>query len=591
MKPKDFFAEDEKERVARTIQEVFTKGKSQIEVSLDTKKNSKIPHYFTGLRMLMDDKKYLLGIGIDISGQKRAEEALRDSEKRYRAVVEDISAMICRFLPDGTLTFTNGSYNDFFNKKPEKLIGQNFFQFIPEEERERVREHFLSLDIERPMATYEHQVIAPDGKIQWQEWTDRALFDEQWHVVEYQSIGRDITEVKLAQEEKAKVQKQLQQAQKMEAIGTLAGGIAHDFNNILGAIIGYAGMMEMFDVPEESPLRVRIKEVLKGANRAKDLVKQILTFSRQTEQKRQPTQLNYIVKEALKFLRASLPTTIEIRQNIEDEEIIAMVDPTQIHQILMNLCTNAGHAMLETGGRLTVELSALNLSAQSAERLLGLKPGPHLKLTVSDTGHGMTSEIMERIFDPFFTTKKPGEGTGMGLAVVHGIIKSHEGVITVDSELGKGTIFQILLPRIEMRELESATETALSMPTGTERILFIDDEQSLVTLVKEILRRLGYEVVTKTSSREALELFRSQPEGFDLVITDQTMPYMTGIELVREIMQIRSDIPTILCTGYSETATPEKVEAAGVRELILKPLEPFSFAQTVRKVLDQRIDD
>jgi len=519
-------------------------------------------------------------IGEDITERKRAEEALKESEEKYRSMMDAMTDPVYICSPGYKVVYMNPA---MILRIGQDGTGEHCYRVINDlEERcpwcvfEKVQEG----------QKCETDIVSPKDN-RFYHISHSPIFNDDGSISKL-TIYRDITELKQTEEEKNKLQTQLQQSQKMEAIGTLAGGIAHDFNNILGAIIGYAGMMEMFDVPEDSPMRARIKEVLKAANRAKDLVAQILTFSRQTEQERKPVQLNYIVKEALKFLRASLPTTVEIRQNIANEEFIALADPTQIHQILMNLCTNAGHAMLETGGRLTVELSALDLDAQSAKRFPELKPGPHLNLTVSDTGHGMTSEIMERIFDPFFTTKKPGEGTGMGLAVVHGIVKSYEGMITVDSELGKDTTFQIILPRIEMGAVEAATKIAPAMPTGTERILFIDDEQSLATLVQEILGRLGYKVVTKTSSREALELFRSQPESFDLVITDQTMPHMTGIELALDMMRIRSDIPVILCTGHSEAATPERIEAAGIRKLINKPLDPYSLAQTIRKVLDNK---
>jgi PAS domain S-box-containing protein len=543
----------------------------------------------TKAQPILDEKGNLTGfsgIDRDITDRRQKEEALRKNAKQYR--------IIASTSMDGfAITDLTGCILDV-NEAYSRMIGYSRDELL------RMSVADIEVMHTPEMIQAQHQKMTTVGSDRFESrhrCKDGRLIDVEISMTFFPPSGqvliflRDITEIKLAQEEKAKIHKQLQQAQKMEAIGTLASGIAHDFNNTLGAIIGYAGMMERFDVPEDSPMKAKLKEVLKAANRAKDLVQQILTFCRQAELERKPVQLNYIVKDALKFLRASLPTTIEIRQDIASEDIIALADPTQIYQILMNLCTNAGHTMLETGGRLRVALSALNLDAQSAKRFPELKPGPHLKLTVSDTGHGMTSEVIERIFDPFFTTKKPGEGTGMGLAVVHGIVKSHEGVITVDSELGKGSIFQILLPRIEIETIESATETAPSMPTGKERILFIDDEQSLVRLVQEMLGRLGYDVVSKTSSSEALELFRSQPESFDLVITDQTMPHMTGIELAQKMLRIRSDILVILCTGYSEAATPEGTEAAGIREIIFKPLEPSGLARTVRKVLDSRIDD
>jgi PAS domain S-box-containing protein len=710
MQPTDFFVGQEKDLIEETIRETFAMGEAYVEAGLVTKSKRKVPYYFTGFQIMMNDKKYVLGVGVDISSQKQAENALKRSEEKYRLLVENQTDLVVKTDLEGRFLFVSPSYCRMFGKTEEELLGKNFLPLVHEDDLENTLKAMESL-YEFPHTAYmEQRAYTKDGW-RWLAWADTAVLDETGNVVAIHGVGRDITMRKMAEEalerekerfqtlseespfgvslvgedgkykyinpkfvdifgytlddipdsqtwfekaypdandrrqvismweddlkgakigeprpciysvtckngskktihfrpvtlktderfviyedvtEQTRLEDQFRQAQKMEAIGTLAGGIAHDFNNILGAIIGYTGMIDMFDVPEESPIKAKLNEVLKAAHRAKDLVAQILTFSRQTEQERKPVQLNYIVKEALKFLRASLPTTIEIRQHVENEEFITMADPTQMHQVLMNLCTNAAHAMLETGGGLEVTLSALDLDVKSAERFVDLFPGCYLKLTVSDTGHGMMPEIMERIFDPFFTTKKSGEGTGMGLAVVHGIVKSHGGEITVDSDLGRGTTFQVVLPRIEMAAVEPDDENAPSMPTGTERILFVDDEKSLVKVVQHILHRLGYDVTAKTSSREALELFRSQPERFDLVITDQTMPYMTGIELAREMMQIRPDIPVILCTGFSETATPERVEAAGICELINKPLDPSTLAVAVRRVLDHGIDD
>jgi PAS domain S-box-containing protein len=397
-------------------------------------------------------------------------------------------------------------------------------------------------------------------------------------------IATDISRIKDLEKESLRIQAQLQQAQKMEAIGTLAGGIAHDFNNILSAVIGYTEIA-LADVAEGTSQHKNMQEVLKAGSRARDLVKQILTFSRQTEQELKPVQINQIVAETLRLLRASLPTTVKIGQDIQSDSA-AMADPTQIHQVIMNLCTNAAHAMRLKGGHLKLDLSDVALGGSFIEQHPYLPPGMYIKLSVSDTGWGIEKAILDRIFDPFFTTKDRGEGTGMGLAVVLGIIKSHGGTITVESEIGEGSVFNVFLPIIQ-RDIDQEVRTKVPIPTGNERILFIDDEKALVDLGKQILERLGYEVTLRTSSVEALELFMEQPDKFDLVITDMTMPNMTGDELASKLMNIRADIPVILCTGYSERISKERAHELGIKEFILKPIVMRELAKTVRGVLDE----
>jgi CheY-like chemotaxis protein len=379
----------------------------------------------------------------------------------------------------------------------------------------------------------------------------------------------------------------------MEAIGTLAGGIAHDFNNILSIIIGYAETIKMFDLSQDSPLISKMDEVLSASYRARDLVQQILTFCYKTEQQKHPLQIGLIVKEALKFLRSSLPSTIDIRQRIRTKEMI-LADPTHMHQVIVNLCTNAAHAMRESGGMLEVSLDETELDDPdvlygAALHSQNLTRGDYLRLTVRDTGHGMDSGVIERIFEPYFTTKKQGEGTGLGLAMVQGIVHGHGGAVTVDSEPGKGSTFQVFLPKLIKEGDQPESKESSPVPFGkNECILFIDDEEHIVEIGEDALKHLGYEVVAKRSSAEALEIFREQPNIFDLVITDQTMPEMTGDMLSREILRIRPDIPIILCTGYSEKITEEKAKAAGIREFIAKPLGTKKLANVIRKVLDQR---
>ena len=391
----------------------------------------------------------------------------------------------------------------------------------------------------------------------------------------------EIQHRKRAEAERSELEVQLRQTQKMEAIGTLAGGIAHDFNNILGAILGYTELLQL-KTTGNNDIASHLQKILEAGHRAKDLVKQILTFSRHKEQELKPVQINLIAREALKLLRASLPTTIDIRQHIDSTAWI-LGDPTQIHQILMNLCTNANHAMQKDGGVLEVHLSNENVSVQKDMRYPELKPGAYLKLTVNDNGCGMSPEIMNQIFDPFFTTKDKSEGTGMGLSLVHGIVQSHGGRIYAESVKGSGSRFDIFFPAIEAVAIsENLSEKKIQKGTG--HILFVDDEPFLVDLGKEILQTLGYEVTKSNSSTEALKIFKSHPHNFDIVITDMTMPKMAGDELAKNLISIRPDIPIIMCTGYSDAMTEKEALQLGIRAFIMKPLVIEELADVIRDV-------
>jgi nitrogen-specific signal transduction histidine kinase/ActR/RegA family two-component response regulator len=391
-------------------------------------------------------------------------------------------------------------------------------------------------------------------------------------------LAQDITE-------QTRLEGQLRQAQKMEAIGTLAGGIAHDFNNILSAIMGYTELSK-FEALDGSPIMDKLNEILKASHRAKDMVKQILAFSRQNPQEHIPIQISPIVKEALKMLRGSLPTTIEIRQHMDNGIGIVKADATQIHQVLMNLSTNAAHAMNENGGILDISVTDVDVNRVEAARHADLSQGPYVRLTVSDTGEGISKEVMERIFEPYFTTKEKGVGTGLGLAVTHGIVKGHGGAITLESKPGKGSTFNVYIPRIE-KGVTPEHEATEIFPAARERILFVDDEQVLVEVGKQMLEKLGHEVTTRTNSIEALELFRVKPDQFDLVITDMTMPNMTGDKLAKEIMGIRADIPIVLCTGYSEHIGRESAEQIGIRGFVMKPLSMNELANAIRNGIDK----
>jgi nitrogen-specific signal transduction histidine kinase/ActR/RegA family two-component response regulator len=379
------------------------------------------------------------------------------------------------------------------------------------------------------------------------------------------------------------LENKLKQSQKLESIGTLAGGIAHDFNNILASIIGFTELM-MDDVEKNSMFEDNLQEIYLAGKRARDLVRQMLAFARQSDEKLIPVRVGEVIEEVLQFMRSSIPTTIEIKKEIDSESLI-MGNKTQLHQVIMNYCTNAAHAMEDEGGVLEVSLKDIEIDRINYKRI-ELKPGHFIEIKVSDTGTGISPYIIDSIFEPYFTTKKTGEGTGMGLAMVNGIVESYGGKIVVKSELGKGTTFTTYLPITRRGNIQLQDESG-QIPTGTERILFVDDEAPIAKMGSQILGRLGYMVTTRTSSVEAYELFRSKPNDFDMVITDMTMPSMTGDELATELIRIRSDIPIILCTGYSKKISAETASTIGIRAFAYKPIVTADLAKTVRKVLDE----
>ncbi|MCK4764776.1 MAG: PAS domain S-box protein [Candidatus Aminicenantes bacterium] len=387
---------------------------------------------------------------------------------------------------------------------------------------------------------------------------------------------RDITTMQM-------MEKQLFQAQKMEALGTLAGGIAHDFNNVLGAIMGYT-QLALRKVEEESPVQKYLKQVNTASKRASDLVKQILTFSRQEKREKEPLQIGIIVKEVTKLIRSSMPATIEIVTKIEAEKSFVLADPTQVHQVLMNLCTNAGHAMKEQGGTLEVRLTEEEVETGLYK---DLKPGLHLRLSVSDTGYGIEQKIRDKIFEPFFTTKAPGEGTGMGLAVAHGIIRSHNGHISVYSKEGEGTTFSILLPVI-VNVIHKKTQEGEETPTGSENILLVEDYSPLLEAEKSLLEELGYKVTAVTSGVEAFEIFKSVPDRFAIVITDFIMAKMTGAQLIRQVHDIKPNLPAILCTGYGDVISQQKADVLGIGDIVMKPIDLGRIAKSIRKLIDEK---
>jgi PAS domain S-box-containing protein len=399
-------------------------------------------------------------------------------------------------------------------------------------------------------------------------------------------LTRAYESLRIETEERQRAEAELRQAHKMEAVGTLAGGIAHDFNNILAAIIGFSEIARE-KTPEGSPARSHMERVFAAGIRGRELVKQILAFSRQTEQTKQPLKLAPVIKETLKLLRASLPSTIDIRTSLQGESGFVLADPTQMQQVLMNLCTNAAHAMRRRGGRISIDVTGFGFSSPDNAPGPTMSPGLYTKLSVRDEGEGMSPETIEHIFEPFFTTKPTGEGTGLGLSVVHGIVTSHGGTITVSSEPDKGSTFTIYLPKFIEEQFRDSQDGDRSIPRGHERVLFIDDEEDIAAMCDEMLTDLGYRVTSRTAPREALALFRLDPFRFDLVISDQTMPEMTGVDVAGEILTLRADIPIIMCTGFSYLVDADSAKAAGIKAFVMKPLTKKEIAMTIRKVLDE----
>jgi len=644
-----------------------------------------------------NDVAGLVGVFIDITDRKQAEEALVESEERYRAISEYSHQAICIIDEQGKITWGNDKMQALGDYTREQIYGaESFIGFIAPESIEFVVSNFYKVLAGEP---YQHHytfyLIRRDGEkrlcdkymmdfkdkygkrnliISMVDITDirraeennrqktdameaaidgMALLNEEgkyiylnkahatvygydntgelvgksWKVLydsdvlqrleqeimpEFSRKGywhgeatgmkkngtkfsqelsltamgngglicvvRDITARKL-------LESQLLQAQKMESIGTLSGGIAHDFNNILSAMVGYTELAMMED--DEKIRQDDLKQVLQACERATGLVGQILTFSRKSDVDKKPVNIGYIVKEVVKLIRSTIPTTIEVKQRIDSKSVIVLANHTQIHQIMMNLCANAAHAMSKKGGVMKIKLTPFEIASDSPLTSLDLKPGPHLKLEVSDTGQGIDPANVNRIFDPFFTTKELSEGTGLGLSVVYGIVKGHGGAIIVDSVLGSGSTFTVYIPAIPHQETKAETETEGISP-GNEGILFVDDEPMLSALGRSMLQRSGYKVTDLNDSVQALEIFTENPDAYDIIITDMTMPCLTGLDLAKEIWKIRPHMPIILCTGHSNLINEEQAKKEGIRRFIMKPLRHRELARAVRDVLDEQ---
>ena len=525
----------------------------------------------------------ILGIARDITDRKHIEQHLRVSNKKYRLLAEMARDMIITHDLEGKITYANPAGTRLSGYEPDNFLNHNLMDFLPAENLpDLIRRKEQRLSGNRETGLYEIEFINAAGEKIPLEVSSSLISDDE-NQDQILLIARDISERKKTDEKNRLLNERLMQAQKLEALGTLAGGVAHDFNNILASMIGYVELSMEYAV-NYPKLGEYLSQVYKSGERAKNLVNQILSLSRRQQQTLVPVYFDLIVKDAVKLLQATLPSTIEIRQKINSKAPV-MADPTQLYQIVMNLCTNAFQALENKGGTLAITLSETTLNEEITYVSGRLPPGRYAKLSVKDTGCGIPKNIINEIFDPYFTTKRPGEGTGLGLATVRGIITGYNGAINVFSEAGYGTLFEIFIPSLEKGKITHKKEDQ-NLPTGNETILLIDDEPNIVKIGNVNLRRLGYTVTTQTNSMDALLLFQSDPDKYDLVITDMTMPKLTGDRLSEEIFKIRPGIPIIICSGYQNLFSMERIAKLGVKAFLAKPIMKKELAETVRRVLD-----
>lgn len=509
--------------------------------------------------------------------------ALKKSEARFRNIVQDQTELIVRYEVEGTILFVNEAYCKFFGKSYDDLVGRSLFDLIPNESLERVSEIVRTISRKDPVATIEHPLVDLDGDERWFSWTNRGIVVDG-RIAEYQAVGRDITESKRIQLEKERLAEQLHSSQRLETIGTMAGGIAHDFNNILTPIIGYVELARN-DLPADHPASLKLGVVAEGANRARELVQHILAFSREAEPSREAVEISHVVLDCVKLLRASIPRTVDIRTSISPDIGLVLGDESQLHQVILNLCTNAAYSMRDGGGTLSVDLDALHLGFDKLPPDSGLSVGDYIVIKVQDTGSGIDEKILSKIFDPFFTTKPVGEGTGLGLSVVHGIVKKHSGHIEVESEIGEGTCFRIYLPSIG-EQIAAVPAEKVELVGGDERILFIDDEEFIRIMAEELLQRLGYSVVVAANANEALDMLEQLRDGVDLVITDQTMPGITGLQLAEELRRKLPSLPIVLCTGFGGSSfSVDEAYSSGISKILKKPYELHELSTAIREAL------
>ncbi|HOK09821.1 MAG TPA: response regulator [Candidatus Hydrogenedens sp.] len=586
---RDIIPKNRMEGVQGRIESIIQHQQVSFETVILAKDGRQIPIYVQARVFDTDNQPCIIAIGQPLEDtQSITSERLSESISRYRILAAQTGMMIydCNLQTGkikwgGAVTQVTG----YLPRELDMIDFQRWVDHIHPEDLPRVQAHIAIAREEVGKFRIEYRLMHKSGEYRYIENQGVVLPDANGEAYRILGSIKDITAQKQEEEERRRAEQQIQHSQRLESLGVLAGGIAHDFNNLLAVIIGLTDMA-LNEVPKKTPLHDDLKEVLQAAHRAKDLVKQILTFSRQTGEERSPLYLHVIAREALKLLRATTPPSIEIIDNIDVHSGAIMGNPAQIHQVVMNYCTNAIQAMPK-GGKLEVDIRDVVLDNSASSIHPKLKPGTYVKLTVRDNGHGMEPQILERIFDPFFTTKKPGEGTGMGLAVVHGIVSAHGGAIIVESKPGMGSTFYTYFPRID-HPIVSEQKSDEEPLEGHERILFVDDEESVCKLGKRVLTQWGYEVEACQNPLSALAIFTQAPDRFDLVVTDQAMPKMSGEVLARWVKELRPEIPVILFTGFSGELSPDELKRLGIDEIVMKPIVARDLAQRIRKVLDQQ---
>ena len=517
--------------------------------------------------------------------RREMQRELEKSEKKYRELFEKGSDFLCTHDLDGTLMDTNLAFKKGYGWHGALPSGTNIRDLIAEKHRPHFDDYLDRIKNKgRDEGTM--AITTAAGREIVLEYNNVLVRNDSGKPLFVQGSARDITDRIEAERKNRKLQSQLQQAQKMEAIGNLAGGIAHEFNNVLSIIVGNAELA-MDHVPGSNPAKEHLREICIASLRAREVVRQILSFARKTMTSMKPLEIKAIVNETVKLMRASIPTMIEIRVSMPAEPKMVLGDPTEIHQILINLCTNSAHSMKQKGGFLQVGLSDSKLDEITAAHYEDMVPGEYVKLSVEDTGEGIAPDVLEKVFEPYFTTKEFGAGSGMGLAVVHGLVKKCKGAIHITSTVGKGTIVEVLFPKID-REAPEESVTEHKLPMGKEKILLVDDDESIIRMVRQMLERLGYSVLDMTDSLAALERFRSNQDEFDLVISDMSMPRMAGDQLAAEMLRMKKDIPILLCTGYSDTMDEKKAKQLGIKGFVTKPLNRERLAKAVRGALDSQ---
>ncbi len=525
---------------------------------------------------MFDDEEFVGAVLMltDITERRQVE----SERARLVAAINQTEEAVVITGPDGAIEYVNKAFEKVTEYSADEVLGQNSRLLKSGKQDEAFYKNLWDTIKSGKVWKGCFHNRNKSGEIYIEDATITPILNAAGEIVNFVGVKRNITQ-------QLEFEHQVQQAQKLDAIGVLAGGIAHDFNNILSAIIGYTEMAA-YSIDSKSEAREYIDDALKASERAKELVKQILTFARYSDEVLAPVEPHLLVKESLKLLRASIPSTISIKSEIDTSSGYILADPVHISQIMVNLCSNAEHAMRKRGGVLDVTLKPVVMDEDTASKhdnfVVGKK---YIRFTVSDTGHGMGKATMEQVFEPFFTTKEKGEGTGLGLSVAYGLVKKMNGAIFVASEPDIKTTFTIYLPTVA-RDWKPAGPTQVFSVKGTERILFVDDEETITRIGKKALSKLGYHVSPYTEPSKALEEFKKDPYAFDLLVTDQTMPEMTGVELVEKIIEIRPDIPVILCSGFSQTLTPETIKELGIREFVLKPVSPNELANIIRQVID-----